>query len=413
MATKRRRIPKLCYSPKRGLGYHVNYRDPETGIAKKHKFGMVSESEARAQYHQWVAASLNGDTPTSTPDSPPPQEPEETPPPTRKALVVEGCLAIVAGSFLRQEEFRVWDGTGTKARGMISANVYADRKGHLGQFLEFLNEQHGHGAVGSMQLADLTLTDIEKYNRKLAQKGMSESAVSKRMQIVKRLIDHAGRPEFGLQTLTWNWDSRQTYHGKPTNARKLPTVKQLQQILSRCGPRETAIVWMAIGLGFGQGDLAVIRTNQIDQKGYDLRRGKTKVERYGDTPKLIWDCVQRYLEAVPRPKDDLLFVTRNGLPIVRRQSDSVLLWWQRTRTSLGYDKQSLGGFYTLRHLGATEFGSRPGASLNEVRGWLGHAAGSAMADVYMKPVSPEYREVVEWVRNALQTGEVDLTSHTS
>jgi len=31
-----------------------------------------------------------------------------------------------------------------------------------------------------------------------------------------------------------------------------------------------------------------------------------------------------------------------------------------------------------------------------------------MADVYMKPVGPEHREVIEWVRAALQTGELPV-----
>ena len=405
MASTRRRIPKLSYTSKRG--YHVSYRDPETGKARRHTFGMISEGEALALYHRWVADRLNGDAPTAV--SPALEEPEVPPQQASTHLVVDGCIAIVASSLLRQEESRVWDGTGTKARGMISAGVYNDRKSYLSEFLAFLNEQHSQGAVGRMRLEDLALIDIEKFNRKMAQSGLSESSVSKRMQVVKRIIDHAGRPEFGLQTLTWNWDSRQSYHGKPTDTRKLPTVRQLQQILSLCGPRETAMVWMAIGLGFGQSDLAVIRTNQIDQKGYDLRRGKTKVERYGSTPNLVWDCLERYLASTPRANDELLFVTPTGLPIVRDQTDAVVPWWLKMRKSLGYNPDTLGGFYTLRHLGATEVGSRPGASLNEVRGWLGHAAGSAMADVYMKPVSPEYREVVAWVREALQTGQVDLT----
>lgn len=399
MAATRRRIPKLCYTSKRGLGYHVNYRDPATGVAKKHKFGMVSETEALAMYHRWVSDRLNGHTPiVAVPVAHKAIEAQQ-PEPTNQ--VVEGCIAVVASSLLRQEESRVWDGTGTKARGMISAGVYADRKSYVSEFLAYINGQHGHGAVGRMRLGDVELVDVEKYNRTLAQRGLSDSAVTKRMQVVKRLIDHAGRPEFGLQTLTWNWDSRRAYHGKPTEARKLPTVEQLKQILALCGPRETALVWMAIGLGFGQSDLAVIRTNQIDKTGYDLRRGKTKVERYGDTPKLVWESVQQYLATTPRDADELLFVTPTGLPIVRDRVDTVVTWWQRIRKTLGYDKDTLGGFYTLRHLGATEFGSRPSASLNAVRGWLGHTAGSAMADVYMKPVSPEYRKVVEWVRSAL------------
>lgn len=224
MASKRQRIPKLCHSPKRG--YHVSYRDPETGKARRHTFGQISEGEALAQYHRWVADRLNGETTNGV--SPAPDEHAQPPQRTPTNQVIDGCIAIVASSLLRQEESRVWDGTGTKARGMISAGVHKDRKGHLSEFLAFLNEQHGQGAVGRMRLEDLALLDVEKYNRNLAQAGLSASSLNKRMQVINRIIDHAGCPEFGTQTLTWNWDSRQSYYGKPTNTRKLPTVEQLQ-----------------------------------------------------------------------------------------------------------------------------------------------------------------------------------------
>ena len=78
------------------------------------------------------------------------------------------------------------------------------------------------------------------------------------------------------------------------------------------------------------------------------------------------------------------------------------------REQLGKDGQNLSGFYILRHLGATEFGSRKGCSIGDVKRWLGHSASSQVADVYMKPVSPENRAVVEWVRKTLKSGKADL-----
>jgi len=40
-----------------------------------------------------------------------------------------------------------------------------------------------------------------------------------------------------------------------------------------------AMIWMGIGLGFGQGDLAVATSRSIDRQSYDLRRVKTEHER--------------------------------------------------------------------------------------------------------------------------------------
>jgi integrase len=165
---------------------------------------------------------------------------------------------------------------------------------------------------------------------------------------------------------------------------------------------------MAIGCGFGQRDLAAVRVGQIDKQGYDLRRGKTGIDRYGETPAMVWSAIAAYLKTEPCESGELMFVTRKRLPLVHDNTDSVAQWWMKLRDDLKEDGKSLGGFYVLRHLGATEFGSRPGCSIGTMKRWLGHSASSQVADVYMKPVSPESRTVVEWVRNALRTGKADL-----
>jgi hypothetical protein len=87
---------------------------------------------------------------------------------------------------------------------------------------------------------------------------------------------------------------------------------------------------------------------------------------------------------------------------VHGPSNAVTQWWEKLRKRVNESRTTLSGFYTLRHLGATEFGSRPGASIGDVKRWLGHAASSNVADLYMRPVRPEYREVVEWVRKQLR-----------
>jgi len=137
------------------------------------------------------------------------------------------------------------------------------------------------------------------------------------------------------------------------------------------------------------------------------------MERYGETPPMVWKALQDYLGESERRPGELLFLTRKGMPLVHGRTDSVVLWWSKLRRSFGEDGKGLGGFYTLRHLGATEFGSRPGCSIGAMKRWLGHSASSQVADVYMKPVSPENRAVVEWVRDALASGKTDLKSESA
>jgi len=170
------------------------------------------------------------------------------------------------------------------------------------------------------------------------------------------------------------------------------------------------MIWLGIGLGFGARDLAAIRVGQIAEDAYDLRRGKTGVERFGVTPPGVWRYVSLYQKQAKRPAGQLLFVTRNGVPLVQSTSNAVTQWWDKLRKRVGESKKTLPGFYTLRHLGATEFGSRPGTSISDVRRWLGHAAGSDMADLYMRPVRPEYAQVVEWVRTRLSPTTDDAKS---
>lgn len=227
------------------------------------------------------------------------------------------------------------------------------------------------------------------------------------MQAVKAMIDRAGRPEHGGQLLSWNWDSKEVSHGKPTEPRTLPTLTQIKAVLHASDLPHKAMIWLAIGLGFGQRDIASVRVGQIDAQGYDLRRSKTGVERYGETPPLVWAYVSVCIRQHPRTKGDLLFRTRQGLPLVHERSNAITQWWGKLRVQIGETTDTLGGFYTFRHLGATEFGSRPGCSIGDMRRWLGHNTSSQVADVYMRPVSPEDREVVTWVRKRLSSKTLD------
>jgi len=408
---KRRRIPKLCFTTTEGIGYYTTYRDPRTGTPHKHRFGIKEKSrlaEAELAYHKWLAQYLE--------DGPPPKRGRPVKPKseTREPLSlavpkesVSGSVLEVSSAFLDALEARVRQAGAPRARGTIAPAVFSDRRKHVRDFLQHLNRERGEGAISRMRVADLTMQDVESFNAWAVKEGYSASQVNKRMQMVKALIDRAGRPEHGGQLLAWNWDSRDVAHGKPTEERKLPTVDQLKAVLAASDLEHQAMVWLAIGLGFGQRDLASVRVGHIDRKGYDLRRSKTGIERYGETPPLVWAYIQALVGETGRKPGDLLFLTRRGDALVHGRSDAVTQWWRKLRIKIGETSDTLSGFYTLRHLGATEFGSRDGCSISAMRRWLGHGASSQMADVYMRPVSPEDRKVVVWVRRRLRTTTLD------
>jgi integrase len=407
---KKRRIPQLKYTDNRGIGWHVSYRDA-SGVPRRHRFEVTTHDDALDAYHKWLSAHVAGDTPSSGKSRQVAGKLAVVSKPKPKAVkadIVSGSLLHIASGFLSFEQSRVRAEEGPRVKGTIKKQQYDSKKLMVQEFLKFLNDRYGQGAVSRLKLADLTMHDVEGYNQLLVTTGFSDSQIRKRLQVVEQVINRAGRPEHGGQLLTWNWNSRDILHGRPDNPIAIPTLRQLKLILQKCDVRRTAMVWLAIGCGFGPRDLAKVRVGDIDKIGYDLRRPKTGIDRYGSTPKLVWNCVEKYLEKFPRGKGELLFVTRLGRPLVHHNTNSITEWWSDLRSELGEDGKGLNGFYSLRHLGATEFGSRAGCSIGEVRRWLGHSASSAVADRYMKPVSPQSRLIVEYVRKALSTGKVSL-----
>lgn len=405
MAKTRQRIPKLRFTTWRKLGWHVTYRDRQTGTPRKHLFNIRErerEAEARLLYHAWILENLGGNNDGKFPTK---VQPAKKRKPTGQAL--SGSLLEVASSLKESERLRIRKPDEPRRRGTIAAPVFRDRAKVIRDFLEFLNARNGPGAVSRMRLIDLTMDDVEAFNQHVVKTGFSDSQVAKRLQIVKAIIDRAGRPEHGRQMLTWNWDSRDIAHGKPTPERPLPSVELLKKMLAGADLRGRTMIWLGLGLGLGAKDLAVVRAGQIDKDAYDLRRSKTGVERFGTTPPRVWAHVSKYQDEAKRPAGELLFVTRTGVALVHAKGNAVTQWWDKLRTRVGESKETMPGFYTLRHLGATEFGSRPGTSISDVKRWLGHASSSDMADVYMRPVRPEFKKVVEWVRGELNRDAVD------
>ncbi len=407
-SSRKRRIPKLRYTENRGIGWHVSYRDPETGTPKKHRFGMVTKGEANRAYEAWLAAWLQDNHAAAAAVRPghaakveARQKRAEREAVRAEVKAEPGSLVHVASGLFKYDESRVRKPGEGRAAGTIAPRAMLNRKKEIKDFLTFINERHGRGAASRLHVCDLEMSDVEEYNQELVAKGFSAASVNGRIQAVKRLIDRSGRPEYGQQVLGWNWDSLDRTPGRAAEHRQLPTLKQLKALLAAADARGKAMIWLGIGLGLGQTDIANLRVGQIDKKGYDLRRGKTGIDRYGDTPPGVWSAIQAYLAETPRPEGQLMFVTKNGKPVVHTRSDGVQQWWQRLRESIGESKDTLGGFYTLRHLGATEFGSRKGCSIIAMKQWLGHSASSSMADRYMKPVPPEHRKLIEWVRETL------------
>ena len=343
---RKRRIPALRFTRLEASAGTFRFATPRP---ERHVSTALGCSIARRQsklYHDWVSAHLRGQTPTLKPKRRKKLDLQAVDAKPREngvpAKIIPGSLLHITSGLLRYEESRVRTASEARRAGSITKAVYDQRKAYAQEILQFINNRHGQGAVGRMLLSDLSMADVEAYNKAIVDAGYSSSQVTKRLQFVKALIDRAGRPEHDGQVLSWNWDSRDVVHGKPTKKRRLPTLLQLKTVLRECGPRETAMVWMAIGCGFGQRDLAAVRVGQMDKKSYDLRRGKTGIERYGDTPPMVWNASKRISGTQSGRQASCMFITAKGMPIVHEHADSVHQWWSKLVKRLGERVQRHG-----------------------------------------------------------------------
>ena len=135
MPAKRRknRVPQLKYTEARNIGWHVSFRDPKTGTPRRHRFGMISREAAEADYHEWLAAHLRGETPSSKPKSSRRKLDQQiaTPKPKPADVTAEGVkgnLVQITTGFLNYEESRVGADDGIRRKGTITRKTFETRK---------------------------------------------------------------------------------------------------------------------------------------------------------------------------------------------------------------------------------------------------------------------------------------------
>ena len=126
---RNKRTPKLRFSTLRGVGWHVTFRDPLTGIPKKHRFGIREEDrepEARVAYHRWIAEFLeNGPSRTQTQCKPNDAKPNEQKATLiSKQIVIPGSMIQVASGFLAALEARVKEPKELRRQGTIPPLPY-------------------------------------------------------------------------------------------------------------------------------------------------------------------------------------------------------------------------------------------------------------------------------------------------
>jgi acetyl/propionyl-CoA carboxylase alpha subunit len=129
---RKRRIPKLKFTESRGIGWHVSYRDPVTGLPRKHRFKVATKAEAEKAYHSWMVTFLGDDqqpkdSPATATAKISPQQKKEllakAAGKVTKAKAQAGSLLHIGSGLIAYEEGRVRkDGEG-RVSGSIAPRV--------------------------------------------------------------------------------------------------------------------------------------------------------------------------------------------------------------------------------------------------------------------------------------------------
>ncbi len=411
---RKRRIPKLSSKPEPGTGrYYASYRDP-AGKPRRQRFSN-DRAESELAYHRWVVENYDQSAAIIAPAG------------NIGKGNINQSLPAIANAYIQHEKQRVRTDGARRAKGTISLRVFDDNRRQVVSILQWCKQRYA-ARLGRTPLDQLvTATDYESMMLSFVTR-LSDSQINKHRQRFWEIVRFARRAPYGIRLPFGHEDVRKFGGTELRKSRSIPTVKMIQGILKAATPRERLWIWMGLGLGFGNDDLSRARVAHFDADSYDMRRGKTGFARYGVMRPLVWLHLRDYLKDNPREADELLFVTRNGRPLVWvtakskdemvngtstrgpaktpfKRCDSMAQAWRKLKMRAGVEDWR-EGFYVWRHLGATAYASLPGTGIAQLRTYLGHGKSNA-ADEYLKPLTPETKQVVEWINLMLDSDDLN------
>jgi len=404
MDRTRHRTPQLSEKPERHTGrYYAAYRDDD-GKPKRKRF-TKDRKESEHLYHLWLAERSNPDIEIIS------RQAEADKP------VTDTSLVAVSSAYLERQGRRVRGFDDDHKRGTVNQQTCDDIRRQVLTIVEWTKKNLGV-RFRSTDLGSLfTVSEYEDMFLDFT-KRWGPSFVNKLRQRFWDMVRFAAREPYRVQ-LSLTRDDVRMYGGNDTkpSRRALPTVSDLKKILKAATHRERTWIWLALGCAFGPQDIARCKPIHFDKHNFDLRRGKTGVDRYGPMFPRVWAQLKAYLHEHPTKPNDLVFTTSDGHPIViirskqsgdragkvsYTKSSALRNAWVRLLERSGSEWS--GGFYTLRHLGGTAYGSRPKVSVVALRDFMGHTS-IETTNRYLRAVTPQNRQLMAWITKSLDSVE--------
>lgn len=445
---QRLRIPQLKWSHDRG--WHVNFTNA-LGKPDRHRFEVPkdpnkdNEARAKNQWRLWVVRNIP--EAARLPEFADLAEVAQAP--ARWAGTGEvsdrpSSLVImpsVIQAFIESERARVRPSGAEYREGSIQAKHFENGR-HILLQLGFWAKRHFGDRFLTVPFGDLwamqdyrammayftTQVEHAKGTGKNAKvvKGYSPMYLKVFRTLFWRLAsfaeDYPYEQRLRFTREKANRDARFAMRVK-ARPKVFPDLPTLKRILAFASTEQRAWIWIALGCGFEPIGLAQATRRCFDQEMYDLTRSKTELLRRGKMRPIVWAHIQAYLREKPRGEDELLFVTRNGLPLVERadktkqelqdrptkglhkENNALLLAWTRLLNRAGTKWRA--GFRILRSVACTVMTKRPNIDMQELWDFMGHAPNSDTWKHYAQYVTPASKPMIEWVRRMLDSADPD------
>lgn len=208
-----------------------------------------------------------------------------------------------------------------KARGRASATILAYGK-DIDQLIEFLQE------LEKTHIHDVTKGDIEAFMAKLKKEGYTNKSISRKTNSTKTFFKF-------LKVQEYITDDPAALVAHPKIEMKPPRILSRTEYRAlrdacRVDPRTFAIVELLLQTGIRIGELRYIRVKDIKfSKGkeggqifirpMENREGRTvPLNRAGEK------AVKGYLKVRPKAKEEVLFITKTGRPLLIRNIRSTI-----------------------------------------------------------------------------------------
>ncbi len=264
----------------------------------------------------------------------------------------------------------------------------------VSHFAQFVREQTGINAINGARLASYhaNLTEQIKAGK------MSPAYARDTLQGVKQFIRWCYETDL-LQDLPRNIDSKALLISVETKAVETFELAEVKTLLAKATDKTRLYMLLMLNCGMTQQDIADLTHKETNLKSGTITRKRSKTKKQANVPVVeyrLWAETIRLLKQLQDNRTERVIVTREGLPLVRRElvngkyrvNDAVRQAWSKlnaTKSPKYLRKTSASLLASNRDFNCV-------ATL-----FLGHSPRGTAEKHYVKPAHEILNDAIEWL----------------